>query len=210
MDSSKNKLFILAIIAVSMVSLAVAQSAFSQTPAAQASPPMLLAQDFQRNAPPGSNVPLPTNTAPPGGSPVSPRAGEKPLNANLGQLKGIIILGSYEDFKEEGVGGIQGLDIKGPTFLKDHKDMVSFGVKDFLGKPLGRNALDRLQVVLIRLCRQLDRPMVDVYYPEQEILDGVVQIIIYEGKVGHVNVVCLTTTNRWFNDAYLKRGGNVN
>jgi hemolysin activation/secretion protein len=216
MDYLRNKLFILATFALALVSLTVAQSVSSQTTLAQGQPPLLLAQqDLQPNAPPGSTVPLPTNTTTSGSAGVSLGAAEKPLNANLGQLKGIIILGSYEDFKEEGVGGIQGLDIKGPTFLKDHKDMVSFGVKDFLGKPLGRNALDRLQVVLIRLCRQLDRPMVDVYYPEQEILDGVVQIIIYEGKVGHVNVVCLTTTNRWFNDAYLtnhihlKPGGSI-
>jgi len=201
MDYSENKLSMLAIIAVSMVSLAVAQSAFSQTPAAQASPPMLLAQDFQRNAPPGSNVPLPTNTAPPGGSPVSPRAGEKPLNANLGQLKGIVILGSIQDFKPEGVGGIQGLDIEGPVFLKDHKAMVSVWTGDFLGKPLTLTALDRLQVNLIRTCRQLDRPVVDVYYPQQEIIDGVVQIVIYEGKVGHVNVIHLD--GKWFNDAYI-------
>ncbi len=201
MDFSKNKLSMPAIIAVSMVSFAVAQSASSQTSAAQAPPPLLLAQDFQRNAPPGSNVPLPTNTAPPGGSSISPRAEEKPLNANLGQLKGIVILGSYQDFKEEGVAGIQGLDIKGPAFLKDHQAMVSVWTGDFLGKPLTLAALDRLQVNLIRVCRQLDRPVVDVYYPQQEIIDGVVQIVIYEGRVGRVNVIHLG--RKWFNDAYL-------
>jgi hemolysin activation/secretion protein len=201
MNSLRNKLFILAIIAVSLISSAVTQSASSQTPAAQASPPLLLAQDFQRNAPPGSNVPLPTNTAPPGGSSISPRAGEQALNANLGQLKGIVILGSYPDFKPEGVGGIQGLDIEGPAFLKDHKAMVSVWMNDFLGKPLTLTALDRLQVALIRVCRQLDRPVVDVYYPQQEIIDGVVQIVIYEGKVGQVNVIHLG--GKWFNDAYL-------
>jgi hemolysin activation/secretion protein len=153
-------------------------------------------------APAKSTVPPPPEQTSSGTAAVSPVAEEQPLNANLGQLKGIVILGSYQDFKSEGVGGIHGLDIEGPAFLKGHKPMVSVWVGDFLGKPLGPNALDRLQGYLIRACRQLDRPVVDVYYPEQEIIDGVVQVIIYEGKLGHINVV--HKGGKWFSDAYLK------
>ena len=204
MDYLRNKLFILATFALALVSLTVAQSVSSQTTLAQGQPPLLLAQqDLQPNAPPGSTVPLPTNTTTSGSSGVSLGVKEEAINASLRQLNGIIILDSYEDFKPEGAGGIQGVDIKGPAFLKDHKIALSVCTSNSLGKPLTLSALDRLQVDLIRLCRKLDRPVVDVYYPQQEILDGVVQIIIYEGKVGHVNVVHLTTTNRWFNDAYL-------
>lgn len=201
MDYSRNKLSILATLAVLLVSLADAQNASPLASPTSAMPPMLLAQDSQLNAPPGSTVPLPTNATTSGSSGVSKRAAESLVNPGLDRLKGIIILGSYEPFKEEGIGGIKGVDIKGPPFIKDHQAMVSVAMSEFLGKPLTRDALDRLQVNLIRLCRKLDRPVVDVYYPEQEIIDGVVQIIIYEGKVSHVHIIHLT--KKWFNDAYL-------
>jgi hemolysin activation/secretion protein len=222
MDYARNRLCVLAGIAFTVVSSAVAQNESPQTTPAQPPPSLLQMQDFQRFTPlrdavpqpaqtPGSNAPVsapaeetppnanlgqlktpvppPVEPAPAVNPPVLPTAGEQPLNEHLTQLKGIVVLGSFQDFKSEGVGGVQGIDIEGPSFLKGHKAMVSVWVGDFLGKPLGPTALDHLQGYLIRACRQLDRPVVDVYYPEQEIVDGVVQVIIYEGKVSHFDVV---------------------
>jgi hemolysin activation/secretion protein len=159
-------------------------------------------------------VPAPAPETPPAIHPLDRTHDEQPLNAQLGQLKGIVILGSYKEFKSEGVGNVHGLDIVGPSFLKPHKAMLSVWLSDFVGKPLGTNALSHMQTYLIRACRQLDHPVVDVYYPEQEIIDGVVQVIVYEGKVSRVEVVHLDK-KKWFKDStltrriHLKPGGSI-
>ena len=170
-------------------------------------------QDFQHYPLVGSNAPPPFEKTPTGNSLVASRAEERPLNASLTVLKGIVILGSYQGFKAEGVSGIQELDIEGPAFLKGHKAMMSVWTSDFLGKPLTLSALDRLQVNLIRTCRQLDRPVVDVYYPQQEIIDGVVQIIIYEGRIGrilvHMDDEMGLSENKFLEEVRLKPGEPV-
>jgi hypothetical protein len=151
---------------------------------AQVSPAMLLQYfNSQRSNALPSIAKQPSNN-----SLVAPRAEDKLLQAGLDQLKGIVILGSYQDFKDEGVVGIKGLDIKGPAFLKDHKDKVYTKMGEFLGKPFDTNSLNRLEVDLVLTCRQLDRPVVDIVYPEQEIVDGVIQIVIYEGRIGQILV----------------------
>ena len=175
------------------------------------------AQPSALETPPGQNIAQPKPAAIPPVQPapsaipqILPIAEEQPLNEHLNQLKGIVILGSFKDFDSAGVSGAHGVDIRGPDFLKGHKAMISVWVGDFLGKSLGPNALDRLQTYLILACRQLDRPMVDVYYPEQEIIDGVVQVVVYEGKVGHVEVNRLNRVSAFSSDEIKDLPGFVN
>lgn len=120
---------------------------------------------------------------------ITPPVEKEPLvNPDATNITGIVILGSWGDFRSEGTNQVRGLEIKGPDFLKNYKSMVAAWTRGFLGKPLTTNALNSLQVNLIRACRQIDHPMVDAYYPEQEVSDGVVQIIIYEGRVGRIDI----------------------
>jgi hemolysin activation/secretion protein len=219
------------VLAVAMVSLSLAPGLLAQDSSEETPPSLLMMHDFQGYAPlgspsvsssvsqnadqpqPGANVgrfqptvPLPAAPAispAAGNASLSPVVEEAPLNAYLQKLQGIVILGAHQDFKSEGVGGVRGLKVDGPAFLKGHQAMLSVWLGEFLGKPLGMSNLNLMQEYLIRACRQLDRPVVDVYYPQQEIIpgEGVVQIIVYEGKVGHIDVV--HKGGKWFSDAYL-------
>jgi hemolysin activation/secretion protein len=133
-------------------------------------------------------------------TPVAPD--EPPLAPGLEHLKGIVVLGSTNDFKVEGYPGASGIMIKGPAFLQQHQALVTKTLSPYLGKPLTATAMTNLQIELILVCRQLDRPVVDVFFPgnRQEIVDSV-QIMVYEGKLDHVAVK--HEGKAWFSDRML-------
>lgn len=120
------------------------------------------------------------------------------------RVDGILILGgaSISELNREGVSGVKGVVVKGLDFLKDEKPKIIKAIAPYLGKPLKEGDLDRLQTTLILLCRSLDRPVVDVYYPEQQIIEGTLQIVVIEGKVGQVNVV--NSGRKWFKDELVR------
>lgn len=132
----------------------------------------------------------------------SPAPEDRPL-PGLEQLKGIIVLGSTNDFKAEGVSGVTGILVKGPAFLKERQALVSKTLEHYFGKPLTPSAMTNLQTDLVVLCRVLDRPVVDVFFPgdRQEIKDATVQIMVYEGKVDRV--VVKHEGKAWFSDRML-------
>ena len=66
----------------------------------------------------------------------------------------------------------------------------------YLGKPLTLNGLNEILKKVVLYFRATDRPVVDVYAPEQDISGGTVQIVVLEGKLGQVK----TEGNRWFSD----------
>ena len=102
------------------------------------------------------------------------------------QLKGIVIIADAKSTKAAGRPGITGALVEGLDFLSNEK--VEAQLKDYLGQPLSKKGLTSLQQELIKLCRAEDRPVVDVAVPEQEIVDGVIQIIIISAKIGAIVV----------------------
>jgi hemolysin activation/secretion protein len=69
----------------------------------------------------------------------------------------------------------------------------------YLGKPLTMNGLNEILKKVVLYFRDTDRPVVDVYAPEQDINGGTVQIVVLEGRLGKVKA----EGNRWFNDHLL-------
>ena len=98
------------------------------------------------------------------------------------ELKGVVIIPSAEDVKSGGRPGIVGAVVEGPGFLT--KEKVQSQLERFFGKPFSQANLVALQKDLVRLCRAEDHPVVDVVLPEQEIVDGVVQIVVISAKIG--------------------------
>jgi hemolysin activation/secretion protein len=167
------------------------------------SPPGLSAQDSHPAPPPGqpamvlaANGSAARKTAPPDSAP--------PMD-NLEMLNGVVVLGSYDSLSLQGVTNKvdRAVVVSGPNFLKRHEGRVRAVLEPYLGKPLSTNGLRRMQKDLILLCRSLDRPWVDVYYPQQIILpqNAVVQMIVYEGRVGKVSAKFLG--HKWFSDRFI-------
>jgi hemolysin activation/secretion protein len=116
-------------------------------------------------------------------------------------LRGILILPDYNSVKVEGVTGVQGVEIRGPEFLKTAKfEKLLTG---YLGKPLTFSTLKRLQIEIIRYARDIGHPVVDVHLAEQEALEDTVQIAVIEAKIGKVTVE--NEGHKWFSDELVSR-----
>jgi hemolysin activation/secretion protein len=74
-------------------------------------------------------------------------------------------------------------------------------VDAYLTKPVSIERLNDLVRETIQFYRRNDRPVVDVSIPEQNIKNGVIQLVVVEGKVGQVRV----EGARWFNPDVLLR-----
>lgn len=67
-------------------------------------------------------------------------------------------------------------------------------IKPYLGKPVTMRSISKMVRDTILYYRSKDRPVVDVFVPEQEITKGVVQLMVIEARVGEVKVDGL----KWF------------
>ena len=104
----------------------------------------------------------------------------------------------------QGVSGIHGVVVRGPDFLRG-ADFQSTLAK-FLGNPLttGPNGtLADMQRDIIRYCRAKGHLVVDVFYPEQDVIENTIQIVVIEGKIGKIRVD--NPGHKWFSDSVILR-----
>ena len=105
---------------------------------------------------------------------------------SIPKLKGIVVLGTTADVQTNGVPGVTKIQVKGPPFLSAKATRAK--LSRYLGQPISSANLVELRKDLVRLCRAADRPVVDVVLPEQEVVDGVVQVLIIEGRLGQLTI----------------------
>ena len=146
------------------------------------------AQDFVREAP-KVVPPVPAPGAPNAGPGLAQAASDAEVLLN--NLKGIVFVPSPNDVATGGTqaSGIEFRGVKAPA-PKDFQVRV----QPYLGCKLTRGKLNALIADVINFYRQHDHPIIDVIVPQQEITNGVVQLVILEGRVGTVTV----KGNRWF------------
>jgi len=132
-----------------------------------------------------------------------PAAGVESAQPLLGitNLHGILVVARDEDVNRAGVTGVKGVAIKGPDFLRQR----SFEklLKRHLGVPVTEPSLVQLQVEIRKYCQAHNHLVVDVFTPEQDILEGTIQIAVIEGKVGKVTVE--NPGHKWFSDSLIQR-----
>lgn len=116
----------------------------------------------------------------------------------LGNLRGLVFVGGTKAVRSGGIAA-QGVDVTGVHVLKG-KAFASIAGK-YLGQPLRLSDLKRLVRQTVAFCRAHDRPVVDVFVPEQDVTSGTVQIVVMEGRLGQIKVV----NNRWFDADEIKK-----
>ncbi len=103
-------------------------------------------------------------------------------------LAGLVIVKSKDEIKRAGVDQVQGLEVKDIPLISgpDFAGMISL----HFGQPVKMKTLKQIQREIIIYCRNHDRPLVDVIVPNQDVnpTNGVVQIVLIEGRVGKVTV----------------------
>jgi hemolysin activation/secretion protein len=113
------------------------------------------------------------------------------------KLKGLVFVPTPKDVAMHGTRA-SGIVLKNVT-VPDETDFRA-KVSPWLGQKLTRGDLNTMVSAIILFYRQHDRPIVDVAVPQQDVTNGVVQVILLEGRVGVVKV----TGNRWVSSSEIR------
>jgi hemolysin activation/secretion protein len=157
----------------------------------------LPAQDFNHIAPKQPAKPAP-------GSVVND-AQNKPMAAGgddqilVGQLKGIVLLSNPKQVRPEGVSGRRSIE-PGDVAFAARPDFAAV-VQPYLGQPVMMKSLAELTRSIVAYYRSHDRPVVNVYVPQQRITSGYVQIVVVESRVEKVSA----TGAHYFSNEMLRR-----
>ena len=114
------------------------------------------------------------------------------------RLAGIRFVSSVKEVRGGGFKGQQAIDPGDVPFARN-PDFAAV-VQPFLGQPVTIGSLDKLTSAVVQYYRAHDRPIVNVFAPEQNITNGYVQIVVAEGRVGEVQ----SKGANWFSNEDLR------
>ncbi|MFT5469935.1 MAG: Mg-chelatase subunit ChlD [Verrucomicrobiales bacterium] len=129
-----------------------------------------------------SNVALGQGILPPAPQPPMPPNSNE--NVLVNRLEGVVLVPTPADVKTGGIAGVSGV-------LNDLDDMpaeVGAVLDKYVGEPVSLESLDGMVRDTIRAYRTSDRPVVDVLVPEQDLTNGVAQLVVVEGRLNSVRV----------------------
>ena len=102
-------------------------------------------------------------------------------------IKGIVFVPNPKDIMAGGVPEPAGqVDTSRVPTLADPAAQAE--IRKYLGLPVGEFLLGSLRAAVMKYYASIDRPFTTVTVPKQDVTDGVVQIIVVEGKLGKVSV----------------------
>ena len=158
-------------------------------------PSAVRAQDFQHIAP---KPPLPENS---GKGKITneqtptPTAGAPGQEVLVDRLKGVVLLSDPKQVRHAGVSGLRAID-PGDIALAQLPEFES-AVSPWIDKPVTLKSLAELTRSIVAYFRNHDRPVVNVFVPDQNITTGFVQIVVVES---HVEKVEATGAKHFSND----------
>jgi hemolysin activation/secretion protein len=156
----------------------------------------LMGQTFEQVAPKAvrEGSPVPAQPASPAPAPVP-----NPDEVLVPRLTGLRLIPSPDRVSKVALAVGQPLVIEDLSWLDQTRvEDIAIG---YVSHPLTRKGLSDLVRSLVLLCRKLDRPVVDIYAPPQDVSTGVVQLIVLVAKLGQVR----TEGNQWFASGLLTR-----
>jgi len=154
------------------------------------------AQDFRRYQPKH-----PTNTEGEARLPDEPKAPTGDSAILVDELRGIIFI-DHADSMVTGTPDMAGIQVTGDSRLSLLRtNAFQRHIGGHLGQPVSLLSLNELARDVIMFFRNCDQPVVDVSIPEQDITDGIVQVVVTVARVGEVRIegTC------YFDPCFLKR-----
>ena len=106
---------------------------------------------------------------------------------NVAVINGMVIVNSAKDVNPDGVPVKPGLTVKDNALLESPKFYAQVA-RWYLKQPMDDETMRGLQREIILYFRAHDRPLVDVLYPEQDVSNGMIQIIVLEGRLDQIKV----------------------
>lgn len=116
-------------------------------------------------------------------------------------VKAVVLLSDSADLGSPDLKDAEGLlfyEIKIPgrsAYLKEMLEPL------FMDQPLTNDLIARLKEEIAAYYRLYGHPVVFVYVPEQDVSEGILQLVVIEARLDAINI----TGNKWFADRYFKR-----
>jgi len=114
-------------------------------------------------------------------------------------LKGLVFLSDIHQLKSGGVKKSRSID-PGTVAFAQRPDFAPV-VEPFMDQPVTLKSLDELSRAIVAYYQKHDRPVVNVFVPEQNITNGFVQVVVVESRVGQVSA----TGAKYFSNEDLRR-----
>ena len=157
--------------------------------------PRLAAQDFEHIAP---KEPEKIGHGHVVNESAKPLSGHGDNDVLVARLKGVFILSNPQQVRARGVRGHGSIN-PGDVPMAHRPDFEAV-IQPYLGQPVTLNSLAHLTRSIVAFYRDHDRPVVNVYVPEQSITSGYVQIVAVESRVEKVDA----TGARYFSNSMLR------
>ena len=116
----------------------------------------------------------------------------------VSQLKGIFMLSDPKQVRAQGVSSQRSIEPGNVTFAQ--RPDFAATVQPYLGQPVTMKLLAELTRSIVAYYRDHDRPVVNVYVPQQSITSGFVQVVVLESRVEKVDAIGA----RWFSNQDLR------
>lgn len=155
----------------------------------------LLAQNFENVAPKQPPKPAP-------GHIVNEHAPKKlaahgPGDVLVPKLKGVFLVGDPKAVKTKGVTSAYTV-VPGEVALARRGDFDKT-IEPYIGQPVTLKSLAQMTRAIVAYYRDHDRPVVNVYVPQQNITTGYVQVVVQESRLEKVSA----TGQHWFSQKWL-------
>lgn len=118
----------------------------------------------------------------------------------IANLKGIVLIGNPDELNKkeyQGLTGVNIVDLSVPGKASNLQERLS----KYIGQAFRMNDLNRIKRTIILYYKSEGRPVVAVQIPEQDVTDGILQILVTEATLGKIR----TIGNKHFRSSLLKR-----
>jgi hemolysin activation/secretion protein len=129
---------------------------------------------------------------------AKPVSGHADSEVLVGRLKGIFLLSDPKQVRHDGVTSPRAVE-PGDVTLAKSPDFDAV-VQPYIGQPVTMKSLAELTRSIVAFFRDNDRPVVNVFVPEQSITSGFVQVVVVVSRVEKVEA----TGARWFSNQDLR------
>ncbi len=116
------------------------------------------------------------------------------------RLDGIVLLDKADQVRPTGWPRLTGVKSEGAGLISSPQ--LALRLASVLGKPATFGELHEICAEIVRFYRDNNRPVVDAQLPEQDVTNGVLQILVIEGRTAQV----IAEGQHWFSEERIVRG----
>jgi hemolysin activation/secretion protein len=165
-------------------------------------PSVAFAQDFDRVVP---KLPPPKET-PEVAVPEQPALASQDQSVLIPELRGIVFVPGMGALQP---GGVAPESVPGGVLVRDLPALsdpaFTSWAQGYLGRPLSQADLDAIGNYVREVYRTQERPFVEVTVPQQNVSNGIVQVVVTEYRIGDITV----TGNKHFSTKLIRSFGDL-